>query len=100
MRGTPMNNDKIRELVNQGESHHLEFKKTTGSLRVAFETICGFLNSDGGTILFGITDKGKIIGHEVTDKIQQSISHEISKIEPPTPVTVQYIPIKENHLSV
>ena len=26
------------------------------------KTICGFLNSNGGTLLIGVSDKGEIIG--------------------------------------
>jgi ATP-dependent DNA helicase RecG len=88
---------QIQYLVTQKESHQLEFKKSTGLLRAAFETVCAFLNSDGGIVLIGVTNDGEIIGQELTDKIQQTISHEISKIEPPTKVKIDYIPLEEGN---
>jgi len=87
--------EQLRTLVKQGENHNLEFKKTTGLLDAAFESLCAFLNTDGGTVLIGVSNEGNIVGQEVTDKIQQNISNAISKIEPPYKVTVQYIPLDE-----
>lgn len=52
----------VKELIADTESGQLEFKKTTGQLERAMETLCAFLNGTGGTVLFDITDKGKIIG--------------------------------------
>jgi ATP-dependent DNA helicase RecG len=89
-----MNLDQIKALVAQGESHHLEFKKSTGLLTAAFETVCAFLNSDGGTVLIGVTNEGRIVGQELTDKIQQTISNEISKLEPPAKIEVAYLPLE------
>lgn len=96
-----MNLEQIQYIVAQKESHQLEFKKSTGLLRSVFETLCAFLNSDGGIVLIGVTNEGKIIGQEVTDKIQQTISNEISKLEPPAKVTVSYVPLqKGNHFVI
>ena len=38
------------------------------------ETLCAFLNRNGGTVLFRVTDKGKIIGQEVSDKTKRDIA--------------------------
>ena len=46
------------------------------------ETLCAFLNSEGGTVLFGVTDKGKIIGQEVIDKTKRDIAEAIRRFEP------------------
>jgi hypothetical protein len=65
--------DKIRELARQGESKTTEFKETL-SLDVkkqkkekyieesALKTIVAFLNSDGGALLIGVSDDGRIDG--------------------------------------
>jgi ATP-dependent DNA helicase RecG len=95
-----MDIEQLKELVIGGESHRLEFKKSTASLSAAFQTLDAFLNNDGGTILIGVTDDGKIVGQEVTDKNQRAISHEISKIEPPAKIEVTYVPIADTGLQV
>ncbi|MCL5261058.1 MAG: putative DNA binding domain-containing protein [Gammaproteobacteria bacterium] len=76
-----MNLKQIEKIVEQGESTIVEFKKSTGLLHAAFNSICAFLNGDGGIVLIGVTDSGKIIGQEVSDKTYQEIANEISKLE-------------------
>lgn len=61
------NLEDIKNLIVQTENEQLEFKETTGQLERGMETLCAFLNGEGGTVLFGVTDKGKIIGQEVAD---------------------------------
>ena len=55
------NPDMISSLIAGKESGQVEFKETTGQLERGMETLCAFLNGEGGTVLFGVTDKGKII---------------------------------------
>lgn len=60
-----MNIDDIKKLTQGLESQKVEFKKSTGQLDAGMETLCAFLNGDGGTVLFGVTDDGTIKGQEV-----------------------------------
>ena len=65
--------DKIYGLIREGESKHTEFKETL-SLDVkkqtkekyietfALKTVVAFLNTEGGVLLIGISDEGKITG--------------------------------------
>ena len=60
--------DDINKLiVSDAETDSVEYKETTGQLERGMETLCAFLNKDGGTVLFGINDKKKVIGQEVAD---------------------------------
>jgi ATP-dependent DNA helicase RecG len=67
----------IVNLVRQGESNVLEFKKTTGQLERAMESVCGFLNAQGGKVLIGVNDNGKITGQEVYNT-PQNLDHWLS----------------------
>lgn len=91
-----MNLEKIKTLVAAGESHILEFKTSTAKLKSAFETVCGFLNNKGGTVLIGVNNTGKIIGQEIADSTRQDIAKEINLIEPATNIEIDYIPVHEN----
>jgi ATP-dependent DNA helicase RecG len=51
--------DRVSSLVKQGEGQELEFKRSTGELKEGMQTLCGFLNGAGGTVLFGIRPDGK-----------------------------------------
>lgn len=55
--------NEIKRLIQQGENIKVEFKEATNSFpQTAYETICAFLNGDGGTVILGVADNGEIIG--------------------------------------
>lgn len=67
--------DEIDQLIKKGETKYIEFKQTfrkcinskTPEKKLIFEVfknILGMLNSEGGTILIGVNDRGKITGIE------------------------------------
>jgi ATP-dependent DNA helicase RecG len=65
------------------ESSIVEFKKSTAELKQALEDICAFANTGEGTIYFGITDAGEVIGQDVSDDTIKRVSTTIlSSIEP------------------
>ena len=66
--------ENIKNLIVQSENERVELKETTGQLERGMETLCAFLNGTGGTVLFGITDKGRIIGQEVADNTKRNIA--------------------------
>lgn len=88
-----MNLDDLQELVAQGESDRMEFKKSTGDLKGGLETICGFLNGNGGQVLFGVTSVGKIIGQTISDTTLRDVAAELGKLDPRAPITQRRIPV-------
>ena len=86
-----MNLQQIETWISEGESQHLEFKKSTAQLKPAFETVCAFLNDKGGIILLGVTNNGQLVGQQVTDNTRQEIAREIKKIEPKPEIEVHYV---------
>lgn len=78
-----MNLHELTEIVAQGESERLEFKRSTGQRTEAMKTVCAMLNGSGGIVLFGVTDKGNIIGQEVSSGTLEDIANELRRIEPP-----------------
>ena len=54
--------------IFRGESETLELKKSTAQLNRAGETLCAFLNSQGGKIVIGANDEGRVVGQMVSDK--------------------------------
>lgn len=76
---------QLKALISRGESETLEFKTSTAQLKPACETLCGFLNAQGGFVLIGVGSKGQMIGQHVTDNTHQEIANELRKIEPAMP---------------
>jgi ATP-dependent DNA helicase RecG len=51
-------------------------------------------------LLFGVTDKGKIIGQEVSDKTKRDIAETIRRIEPFATIDISYTDIPGTNKSV
>ena len=69
---------KLHRLINQGEGNNVEFKSTVrmnlkngkAGKEIEFawlKAVIAFLNSDGGTLLIGVADDGRIHGLEADD---------------------------------
>ncbi len=79
----------VNNLLKQREKISLEFKEARDSIpRNLFETVCAFLNREGGSILLGVNNQGEVIGvNPVT--IEQmstdisSLSNNSTKLNPP-----------------
>lgn len=84
-----MDINQIKVLAAQGESQQLEYKKSTANLKDVLQTICAFLNGDGGIVLIGVEDNGNLVGQEVADKTKREIGVEIAKIAPYSNASVE-----------
>jgi ATP-dependent DNA helicase RecG len=89
-----VNLDDLKALVRQKESDRLEFKRSTGQRTAAAKTVCALLNGRGGFVIFGVNDKGKITGQQVSPKTLEELANELRKIEPPVFPNLETIPIK------
>ena len=93
--------DDIKNLITSDtETDKIEFKATTGQLERGMETLCAFLNGEGGTVLFGVTDKGKITGQEVAGKTKENIGEAINRLEPSANVRIFYVSISDSEKKV
>lgn len=78
-------------VVTQGESQTLEFKKSTNELHRAGQTLCGFLNTDGGRVLIGVTPEGRVVGLQVADITLREIALMLGRFEPPVRIGMDRI---------
>lgn len=78
-----MDEKEFLKVVEKGESERVEFKKSTAQMERALKAMCSFLNHKGGAVYFGVSDKGKVVGQEVSDSTLKTISQKIrQKIKP------------------
>jgi len=94
------NIEKIQAIIAEKEGGNVEFKATTGQLDRGMETLCAFLNGTGGTVLFGVSDDGKIVGQEVSDKTKRDLVESIRRIEPLPQVDIKYVSVPERNKCV
>ena len=72
----------LQTIAAAGESEIVEFKKSTGQLTRAGETLCAFLNTNGGRVFIGITPEGRIIGQQVADSTLREVAAMLAHLEP------------------
>jgi predicted HTH transcriptional regulator len=64
-----MNESELKERIKKGEdfhTEHTEFKKTLLDKNKIIKEIVGFANTDGGQLIFGVTDGGESIYYDET----------------------------------
>ena len=61
--------DSVKELIAQGEHQQLDFKFAISDARKIARTLCAFANTDGGSLLIGVKDNGKIAGVDPSEEI-------------------------------
>lgn len=83
----------IQRIASDHEGVDIEFKETTGQLNRGMETLCGMINGSGGIVLFGISNRGKIIGQEIGDKTTREIGEAINKFDPAVDIQPIYVRI-------
>lgn len=81
----------LQSLVALGESETVEFKRSTAELRRAGETLCAFLNGDGGHVLVGVGPRGQLVGQQVADATLRDIATMLGKIEPAARIELERV---------
>ncbi len=84
-----MNSEQlIKELIIGGESEQLELKQVVRKEIIA-QTVCSFLNGEGGQLLIGVSNDGEIRGVTNAEKTAIELQkYLIQEIIPEAPVTV------------
>ena len=83
----------LQQLISQGESETVEFKS---SFNVAtIESLVAFANTKGGSVLVGVSDKGKIEGVQLA---QETIAEWLNEIKSKTiPTIIPNVDIEEQN---
>ena len=90
---------KIKTLIHNGESITTEFKESKSKLnKNVYETVCAFLNRDGGDILLGVADDGTVVGvdaHKAEDLKKDFLTsvNNPQKLNPPAYLQVDIVEI-------
>ena len=84
-----MTREHLNDLIAHGEGPTLEFKR---SLTKDFgRELCAFANSDGGTLLIGISDHGRIVGVANHNRMKSRIQSIARSADPPIDVEIDAI---------
>lgn len=95
-----MDSHQLKKLIAGGESRTVEFKESQMKLnRDVFETVCAFLNRNGGHLILGVNDQKEILGIEPTlaAKIRSefvSLMNNPAKISPTFYLSVEQMEVE------
>jgi ATP-dependent DNA helicase RecG len=84
--------DQIHTLIAQGEGQELQFKREQPRPIDLAKTLVAFANSQGGTVLVGVDDKGHIKGVSHWDELERRM-HDVAlnNCYPAVPVTIERV---------
>lgn len=98
-----MNATELAEVIKKGEDSTQQFKEQIESIDSLAAEICAFANSEGGTILVGVSNQGAIKGltAQNVDELNQKISNVCSqKIDPPVYVLTENVLVNDDNIVV
>ena len=70
---------KITKLIKGGESETVEFKPSLSQTDKIMECVSAFSNTNGGTIVIGVTDKGEVVGVDIGKKTIEILANRIKQ---------------------
>jgi ATP-dependent DNA helicase RecG len=76
---------RLPELIAAGEGQRVEFKSSFAEEKTALETLGGYLNAEGGHILFGVWNDGHVLGVEIGANRLENLAQKIERLVDPTP---------------
>ena len=80
--------------LQQPESEKLEFKKRLPDFRKIVSNLVAFANTNGGKLIIGVDDRGKIVGINNSERARRIISKAADAISPPLKVHIQPIEVE------
>lgn len=84
-----MDNTVLGQLLEKGESERVEFISGTDLESHVEEAACAFLNNQGGVIVAGVKDDGRLVGVPSAEAKAQAVQqHLLAAISPPAPLSV------------
>ncbi len=96
-----MNRKALRDIIEEGENFHVEFKLKFSSVEKIAKEMMAFANTKGGVLIFGVDDDGKLIGLE-SEKTESELIRQAAKdyCEPPLEYIEEFINLDNRELVV
>lgn len=92
---------ELRELIQKGEGHYLEFKLEQENNEDFAKTFVAFANTDGGKILVGISDDGLLNGINDIDALMRRLDDiAINRCEPPITIFQESLMVDEKKVVI
>lgn len=91
----------LKKLVSQGEGLHLEFKRKAAHPEKIVREMIAFANTEGGTLLIGVSDDGSMPGVAYPEEESHAIRKALNDhCRPPVPLEEFLIPLSQKHFII
>lgn len=70
---------EMREFVDKRETQNVEFKESLKLKEEIGKTVSAFSNSDGGVVLVGVFDDGRILGVDIGNNTLEELANYIKR---------------------
>lgn len=70
---------QIKSLIKQGEAESVEFIQSAQKIGQIGNTVCAFLNGNGGTVFIGVDDTRRIIGIDDAQGLSERLSKHLQE---------------------
>jgi len=92
--------EELEAIVAGGEQTQVEFKGSTGQRSEAARTVCGMLNGTGGFVLFGVNDRGQVVGQEMGTHTLEQVVAELRRVEPRIPLEPETVSVADGRAAI
>ena len=84
---------EVEQLLKEAESSKLEFK-SRATIPAILQTVCAFLNGEGGRIIIGVDDAGRVVKLPDAEGVRSKLLRQVqTQVAPPPNVTVTIVTI-------
>jgi len=91
-----MTPEEALQLIKQGEGQRVEFKSSFAEENKAIESLCAFTHADGGTLFFGVSPDGRIVGASLGENTLESFSNKLrANTQPPLTPTIYQVTLED-----
>ncbi|SEJ61443.1 Putative DNA-binding domain-containing protein [Cyclobacterium xiamenense] len=90
------NNAWVKNIVAQPEGLNLDFKQSLTNQRKIAKTLLSFANTEGGTIVVGVSDQKKIIGIDPEEEMYMARESLQTYCHPPFPINFEVYEVEES----
>lgn len=96
-----MDKSQLLSKIESGEGQHVEFKTSFAEQDEAIRSLCAFTQAGGGSVFFGVTDDGDIVGVTIGKNTIENFATKLrSNTQPPLNPTIEQFHVEGKTIGV
>jgi ATP-dependent DNA helicase RecG len=96
-----LTSEEIKSLSHSGEGYNVDFNiRVPSKMKEVTSEVCAFANSEGGYLIFGIDNSGKIFGIDIDNNTRSKIQDAVRDISPAIQVNLYPVEVDDKKVWV